>query len=378
MGDSLHIRSEIGRLKKVMIHRPGREFLNLSPDSMGRLLFDDIPYLAAAQEEHDRFAELLRENDVEVLHLDQLVAESIASNAAAREELLDGWLAQSGVSSPSVLEAVKDKLERIEDPFALVDKLIEGIRADELELCAGGACRSLADVVAADGNERGGLLIDPIPNLYFTRDPFSIIGQGVSLNGMWSVTRRREPLFGQIVFKHHPVYSGAPVWHEPGHEASGCIEGGDILVLGPSTIGIGISERTDAAGIDALAETLLWGSPASGVDRVLAFSIPRKRSCMHLDTVFTQLDVDAFLVDSVRIYECGGGDPLAAAREQWNDGANTLAVSPGKVIVYQRNSVTNDLLYKSGFDLIEVPSSELSRGRGGPHCMSMAFEREDL
>lgn len=420
MGDSLHIRSEIGRVKKVMLHRPGREFLNLSPDSMGRLLFDDIPYLAAAQEEHDRFAELLRENDVEVLYLDQLVAESIASSAAAREELLDCWLAQSGVSSPSVLEAVKDKLERIEDPLVLVDKLIEGVRADELEFCASGACRSLADVVAAGGNEHGGLLIDPIPNLYFTRDPFSIIGQGVSLNSMWSVTRRREPLFGQIVFKHHPVYAGAPVWHEPGHEASGCIEGGDILVLGPSTIGVGISERTDAAGIDALAETLLWGSPASGVDRVLAFSIPRKRSCMHLDTVFTQLDVDAFLVhpgilgtlkvfeltrgasvgstairslegmplesvlanaigvDSVRIYECGGGDPLAAAREQWNDGANTLAVSPGKVIVYQRNSVTNDLLYKSGFDLIEVPSSELSRGRGGPHCMSMAFEREDL
>ena len=296
MGDSLHIRSEIGRLKKVMLHRPGREFLNLSPDSMGRLLFDDIPYLAAAQEEHDRFADLLRENDVEVLYLDQLVAESIASNATAREELLNGWLAQSGVSSPSVLEAVKDKFVRIEDPLVLVDKLIEGIRADELELCASGACRSLADVVAAGGNEHGGLLIDPIPNLYFTRDPFSIIGQGVSLNSMWSVTRRREPLFGQIVFKHHPVYAGAPVWHEPGHEASGCIEGGDILVLGPSTIGIGISERTDAAGIDALAETLLWGSSASGVDRVLAFSIPRKRSCMHLDTVFTQLDVDAFLV----------------------------------------------------------------------------------
>ena len=420
MSDSLHIRSEIGRLKKVMLHRPGREFLNLSPDSMGRLLFDDIPYLTAAQEEHDRFAELLRENDVEVLYLDQLVAESIASSAAAREELLDSWLAQSGVSSPSILEVVKDGLDGIEDPLALVDKLIEGIRADELELCAGGACHSLADVVAAKGGEDKDLLIDPIPNLYFTRDPFSIIGQGVSLNGMWSVTRRREPLFGQIVFKYHPVYAGAPVWHEPDAPAGGCIEGGDILVLGPNTIGIGISERTDAAGIDALAKTLLWGSPASGVDRILAFSIPRKRSCMHLDTVFTQLDVDAFLVhpgiietlkvfeltrgtaphstvvrslegmplesvladaigaDSVRIYECGGGDPLAAAREQWNDGANTLAVSPGKVIVYQRNSVTNDLLYKNGFDLIEIPSSELSRGRGGPHCMSMAFEREDL
>ena len=312
MGDSLHIRSEIGRLKKVMLHRPDREFLNLSPDSMGRLLFDDIPYLAAAQEEHDRFAELLRENGVEVLYLDQLVAESIASSAAAREELLDCWLAQSGVSSPSVLEAVKDKLERIEDPLVLVDKLIEGIRAEELELCASEACHSLADIVAAGGNERGGLLVDPIPNLYFTRDPFSIIGQGVSLNSMWSVTRRREPLFGQIVFKHHPVYAGAPVWHEPGHEASGCIEGGDILVLGPSTIGIGISERTDAAGIDALAETLLWGSPASGVDRVLAFSIPRKRSCMHLDTVFTQLDVDAFLVhpgilETLKVFELTRG-----------------------------------------------------------------------
>lgn len=420
MGDSLHIRSEIGRLKKVMLHRPGREFLNLTPDNMGRLLFDDIPYLAAAQEEHDRFAELLRDNGVQVLYLDQLVAESIVGNTAAREELLNSWLSQSGVSSPSILEAVKAGLDSIEDPLVLVNKLIEGVKADELELCAGGTCRSLDDAVAVRDEEGSGLLIDPIPNLYFTRDPFSIIGQGVSLNGMWSVTRRREPLFGQIVFKHHPVYAGAPVWHEPDAPAGGFIEGGDILVLGPNTVGIGISERTDATGIDSLAKRLLWGSPTSDIDRILAFSIPRKRSCMHLDTVFTQLDVDAFLVhpgiietlkvfelkrgatpcstvvrslegmplesvladaigaDSVRIYECGGGDLMAAAREQWNDGANTLAVSPGKVIVYQRNSVTNDLLYKSGFDLIEIPSSELSRGRGGPHCMSMAFEREDL
>lgn len=417
MSCGLHIRSEIGPLKKVMLHRPGDELLNLSPDNLAPLLFDDIPFLQVAQAEHDAFAQMLRDEGVEVVYLDQLVAEALSACPDARHELVGRWLMECGVCGRGVLEALDELLAGIEEPVALVDKLIEGVRADELNLAPKKGL-SLADIMMTRGNMDDPLVADPIPNTYFTRDTFSVIGQGVSLNSMWSATRRREPLFGQIVFKYHPDYAGTPIWHES--ESPFSVEGGDILVLGPHVVGIGISERTSAAGIDVLGRRLLWGDPASGVDSVLAFSIPHKRSFMHLDTVFTQVDVDMFTVHpgilgslkvfeltrgavdgevsircledlsldqvlagalglpSVRLIKCGGEDPIASAREQWNDGSNTLAVRPGTVFVYQRNAVTNEILYKEGLNLLEIPSAELSRGRGGPHCMSMAFIREDL
>lgn len=415
MPQGLHVRSEIGRLRKVMLHRPGEELLNLSPDNLTPLLFDDIPYLRVAQEEHDTFARMLREQGVEVLYLEQLVAEALDAAPGAREEFAESWLRESNVKGRLVLEAVRDRLASIEDTLDFVKKTLEGVRADELDLAPGRAA-SLADLVSV-GGETGTLVVDPIPNTYFTRDSFSIIGSGVSVNHMYTYTRRRETLYGDFVFRYHPEYQGVPRWYdrdEPYH-----IEGGDILVLNDHTVGIGISERTEAAAIDLLAHELLWGEETSGVDRIYAFSIPHKRTFMHLDTVFTPVDVDTFTVHpgilgtlkvyeltrgrrlgdvnikqmegsldnilcqaldlpAVRLIKCGGGDPIAAAREQWNDGSNTLAVSPGKVFVYQRNSVTNDILYKAGIELLEVPSAELSRGRGGPHCMSMAFWRDDL
>ena len=304
----------------------------------------------------------------------------------------------------------------LENLLPLVDKCVEGVRADELDLTPS-THASLADLMALSAGRMGELVIDPIPNVYFTRDTFSVIGQGVSHNRMWSATRRRESIFGDFLFAYHPDYAGTPSWYssdQPYH-----IEGGDILVLSAECVGIGISERTQAASIDALAKRLLWVEPDSGVRRVLAFSLPHKRSFMHLDTVFTQADVDTFTVhpgilgtltvfeltrgaragevsirqldqtldailaralglDGVRLIKCGGDDAIAAAREQWNDGSNTLAVRPGTVMVYQRNAVTNDILCREGLNLLEVPSAELSRGRGGPHCMSMAFWREDL
>jgi arginine deiminase len=269
--------------------------------------------------------------------------------------------------------------------------------------------------MVASGANESPLVVDPIPNVYFTRDTFSVIGAGVSENRMSTATRRRESLFGRYLFSCHPDYRDTPLWYEPSEPYH--IEGGDILVLSPKVVAVGISERTQPAAVDSLARALLWGGEQSGVDAVIAFSIPHKRSFMHLDTVFTQVDVDAFTVHpgilgklsvfeltrgpkegttrirelegtldailaralgltAVNLIKCGGDDPIASAREQWNDGSNTLAVRPGTVMVYQRNAVTNEILYKEGLTLLEVPSAELSRGRGGPHCMSMPFWRD--
>ena len=400
MTTGLNICSEIGELRKVMLHRPGDELLNLSPDNIGRLLFDDIPFLETAQAEHDRFAQMLRDEGVEVLYLDQLVAEALAAYPMARESFIRDYVAECGIDGPGVREAVRQRLEAIDDPRELVEKAITGVRTDEVDL-ASVKDASLADVMEAGGGDENPILVDPIPNVYFTRDTFSVIGSGVSLNRMRSATRRRES-------------SHAPTWYDPASPYH--IAGGDILVLSANVIGVGISERTQPAAIDRLAKHLLW-SEQSPVRAVYAFSIPHKRSFMHLDTVFTQVDVDTFTVHpgilgtlkvfsitrgahegetrisqmegtldqvlasalglpAVRLIKCGGDDPIAAAREQWNDGSNTLAVRPGTVMVYQRNAVTNDILYRAGVNLLEIPSAELSRGRGGPHCMSMAFWRD--
>ena len=260
------------------------------------------------------------------------------------------------------------------------------------------------------------LLVDPMPNLYFTRDPFAVVGNGVNLNRMFSVTRNRETLYGKYVFKYHPDYKDVSLYFR--RDASFHTEGGDVLNINEHTIAVGISQRTQAAAIDVMAQNMFWNSD-SKIDTILAFNIPVSRAFMHLDTVFTQIDVDKFTIhpaimgtlqvfkltpgknageveieemndtlehilakalgiDAVKLIPCGGGDPIAAAREQWNDGSNTLAVAPGKICVYQRNNVTNDVLYKEGMELLVVPSAELSRGRGGPRCMSMPFWREDL
>ncbi len=416
MYQGLNVHSEIGQLRKVMLHRPGDELLNLSPDSLAPLLFDDIPFLHEAQAEHDVFARMLAEEGVEVLYLDRLAAEALDAHPGARDEFCERWLDESGIEGAGVRRAVRELLDSIEDTVELVDKTIEGVRADEIDL-GPTAWASLADLMLTDGNADASLVVDPIPNIYFTRDTFSVIGRGVSMNRMLSVTRRRESIYGDFIFAYHPEYVGTPLWHRS--DAAYHVEGGDILVLGPSVVAVGVTERTQPAAVDALARRLLWGEPASGVERVFAFSIPHKRSFMHLDTVFTQVDVDTFTVhpgilgtlavyeltrgaregetsiraledtldvilaralglDAVKLIKCGGDDPIASAREQWNDGSNTLAVRPGRVFVYQRNAVTNKILYDEGLELLEIPSAELSRGRGGPHCMSMAFWRDEL
>lgn len=417
MQQVLNVHNEIGLLRKVMLHRPGEELLNLSPANLEPLLFDDIPFLQTAQAEHDEFARMLREEGVEVVYLKDLLAQTLQSSERLRRQFREQYIRESGLAGARSIAAVRERLDDIRDTREFVNKVICGIRRDELDLSHAHS-RELADFVGTAQSGNPDLVIDPLPNLYFTRDDFTIVGDGVNINSMYSVTRRRETLLSHYVFAYHPLYKDVPVWHRRNSPYS--LEGGDFLNLGPHTVAIGISQRTVSAAVDLYAKNVFWcGETRPQIEEIYAFLIPDTRAMMHLDTVFTQIDVDAFVyhpgilgslevfrvtrgarvgelsiermegklsgilaramhLDAVRLIRCGGSDAIAAAREQWNDGSNTLAVSPGRIFVYRRNTVTNEILYKAGFELLEIPSSELSRGRGGPHCMSMPFVRDDL
>ena len=406
METGIHNTSEIGRLRAVLLHRPGRELENLMPEHLERLLFDDIPYLAEAQREHDAFAECLRTAGVEVLYLTDLTAESLVSQEV-RQEFITQFLQECGQDDPRLRRALEEYLTPLDDR-RLVETMMAGIRKSELRKNAS----RLGDFVT-DSEENYPFAVDPMPNLYFTRDPFATIGTGVSIHRMHTPTRNRETLFGKFIFEHHPVYKNAPRWYDRGETSS--LEGGDILLLSPEVLAVGISQRTQEDSIDALAETILTKSKT--FKKVLAFNIPKSRSFMHLDTVFTMVDRDKFTVhpnilqeitvfvmeldenrkikirqedgrleeilrehlglDRVTLIPCGEGSEIDAAREQWSDGSNTLAIAPGEAVVYSRNHVTNRALEEAGIKLHIIPSAELSRGRGGPRCMSMPFRRDD-
>ncbi len=409
----LHVTSEIGALKRVCLHRPGDELLNLQPSRLGSYLFDDVPYLADAQAEHDAFADTLRAAGAEVVYLENLVAEVFDAVPGTREEFLTQYIEESGVSGRVMPGVVREKLDSITDNLEFVKKTMAGLTKREVELPHDSSATLDALVnIETEPN----LIIEPMPNLYFTRDPFAVIGEGVALNRMFSRTRSRETIYGKYVFKYHPELRNSALFYR--RRAQFHIEGGDILNFNERTLAVGISQRTQAAAIDVLAQHIFWDSD-SKVERILALAIPVSRAFMHLDTVFTQVDVDKFTVypgivgtlkvyeltpgrtpgdvkireiddtlehiladacgvDAVKLIPCGGDDPIASEREQWNDATNTLAVAPGKICVYARNNVTNDLLYKEGLDLLVVPAAELSRGRGGPRCMSMPFVRADV
>ena len=403
----LHNTSEIGRLRKVMLHRPGRELENLMPEYLERLLFDDIPYLKVAQAEHDAFAQCLRDSGAEVVYLHDLVEETI-EEPEVRRELVEQCLDEAEIGKHRVREILTDYFSGM-DNSRLVDTMMAGVRKSEIR---GFETGKLSDYLSFRSDDYP-FLIDPMPNLYFTRDPFATIGTGVSLHRMHTVTRNRETLFGKFIFKYHPLYKDAPKWYDRGESSS--LEGGDILILSPQVIAVGISQRTEEDSIDKFAHTVL--SISETFRKILAFNIPKTRSFMHLDTVFTMVDRDKFTVhpnilheitvfvmelvdgrvsiqeeqgrledilkrhlelDACTLIKCGSDSPIDAAREQWSDGSNTLAIAPGEVVVYERNYVTNRILEEHGITVHTVPCSELSRGRGGPRCMSMPFVREDV
>ena len=401
----LHNTSEIGRLRKVLLHRPGRELENLTPDNLERLLFDDIPYLPAAQAEHDAFAGCLRDRGVEVVYLRDLVEETIR-DPEVRAELIEEFLDGAEVHHHRLRQILREFFSEMDDA-SLVDTMIAGVRKSDIR---GFETGKLSDYLSFRGDSHP-FLIDPMPNLYFTRDPFAVIGSGVSLHRMHAPGRRRESIFGKFIFQNHPLYRNAPKWYDGGS----ALEGGDILVLSPEVIAVGISQRSRKDSVEAFARTVLSISPS--FRRILAFDIPKARSFMHLDTVFTMVDYDKFLVhpnilqnlevfslemeegcvrvrqergpledilqrrlhlDRVTLIPCGSGSPVDAAREQWSDGSNTLAIAPGEVVAYARNDLTNRILEDHGVLVHALPCGELSRGRGGPHCMSMPFIRDEL
>ncbi|WEG72981.1 arginine deiminase [Vagococcus intermedius] len=408
MNKPIHITSEIGKLKTVLLHRPGKELENLMPDYLDELLFDDIPFLEQAQVEHDRFAQLLRDKEIEVLYLEDLAAEAIADpevKAAFIEEYLD----EANIRGTELKALIHDMLSSMTDMRELIDKTMAGIQKVELPELKN---KGLADMIESDYP----FAIDPMPNLYFTRDPFATMGHGVSLNKMYSVTRRRETLYGKYIFKYHPRFKDADVPLVYDRTETTRIEGGDELILSKDLLAVGISQRTDAASIEKLAKNIF--DKNLGFKRVLAFDIGSERKFMHLDTVFTMVDYDKFTIhpeiegdltvysisqgengeldikeehetlenilnkylgiNNVQLIRCGGNNLTAAAREQWNDGSNTLTIAPGEVVVYDRNPITNKKLEEAGVKLNYIPGSELVRGRGGPRCMSMPLVREDI
>ena len=285
METGIHNTSEIGRLRKVMLHRPDMELENLMPEYLEQLLFDDIPYLKEAQREHDAFADCLRSQGVEVVYLLDLVTESITDDGV-RQELICQFLNESGVRDDRTRGVLTDYLSGMSDR-EMVATMMAGIRKSQLRMRSG----KLGDYLNAMGNEYP-FAVDPMPNLYFTRDPFATIGTGVSIHKMHTATRNRETLFGKMIFEHHPAYRNAPRWYDRGQVSS--LEGGDILVLSPEVLAVGISQRTREDSIDTLAETVL--SQSKTFKKVLAFNIPKTRSFMHLDTVFTMVDRDKFTV----------------------------------------------------------------------------------
>ena len=396
----INVYSEIGNLKTVLIHRPGEEIENLIPEYLERLLFDDIPFLKVARQEHDNFAKILKNNGVETLYLEDLVVEAL-KDPKIKELFLSEVIDECGINDIQIITSLKKHLYDMPEK-QMIDKVMAGIRKKEIHI--------------KEYYDEYPFIMDPMPNLYFTRDPFACIGNGISLNSMRTKTRKRETIFGKYIFKYHPEFkdSGVELWYDRRDVYN--IEGGDELILSKEVIAIGHSERTDKEAVMKMAKNIF--QKEVNFKTILLFDIPKARAFMHLDTVFTMIDYDKFTVHpgiegtlrvtaitydyknkelitkeevgslekilssylkkDITLIRCGGGDKVISGREQWNDGSNTLAISPGKVITYERNYVTNEILDKNNITVLSMSSSELSRGRGGPRCMSMPFYRDDL
>ena len=402
----IQVYSEIAPLRRVLLHRPGQELEHLVPGSLERLLFDDIPYLKGAQTEHDRFAQILQDNGVEVVYLSKLTAEALSQDQTLKEAFIRDFTQKSGSVAHRYERELQAYLGSMDDVHEMVLHTMAGIPFSDLAL-------NHTESLTAMLHCKSDFALEPIPNLYFTRDPFASIGGGVALHRMYSATRRRETLYGAYILQHHPDYAGTPFYYTP--DAPYSLEGGDVMNLSESVLAVGISQRTMPEAIEQLARNV-FRRPESKIRTILAMSIPSKRAFMHLDTVMTQVDVDKFVVHpailpTLRIFEvtqgkggeltarqldmdlahalahylhldhvtlilCGGQDQIAAQREQWNDGSNTLCIRPGVVIAYDRNYITNEILESYGITVLKIPSGELSRGRGGPRCMSMPLIRD--
>ena len=404
----IKVNSEIGRLKVVLLHEPGEELHNLTPSKLDDLLFDDIPWLPLAKKEHQAFAKTFIDAGVKVVYLVDLMNEVLDLSNDIRNSFIEQYIKEANIHSNTLRELATEYLKSIKDNRELILKTIAGIKKKDIPSYR---ISTLTDHVVDYL-----FVTDPMPNLYFARDPFASIGEGVSLNKMYSVTRSRETIYGEYIFKYHPVYKTTPLYYSRYEDVN--IEGGDIMVLNSHVLIVGVSQRTTSEAIEKLAKNLFFNNETD-FDTVLAFTIPQARTFMHLDTVFSQVDKNKFAIhkgcyEKLKIYQltkdmnnegklkvlpldakleevlesylnmkvvlipCGGDDAISADREQWSDGSNTVAIGSGEVIAYERNDITNAALIKAGVKVHIIPSSELSRGRGGPRCMCMPLVREEV
>jgi arginine deiminase len=394
------ITSEIGQLKRVLVHRPGIELARLTPENKERLLFDDILWLERAQEEHDRMVEMLEGAGAEVLYLRDMLAETLEDDTV-RSALVDRVVTPA-VVGPRVSEHLRGELRTCEME-RLLDVLMGGVLRSELPDWG------IDSLLAGLMSDRHHAVIHPLPNLIFMRDNAAWIDGGILFSILASPARRPESLLMSAVYRNHPDFTETKpeVWYGDREYDTypASVEGGDVLVMDERTVLIGSGERTAPAAIETIAERLFQ---ADRVDRVIAATFPRQRSFMHLDTVLTMVDVDVLnvfpdLLDrmEVHVIEPGmkvteaeglvgaleqaldrslqvvhtGDDAIGSLREQWDDGNNTLAVSPGKVIAYARNVETNRRLEKAGIEVLELDASELCRGRGGSRCLTQPILR---